>query len=165
MPKSVRKKSSESTKKKSVNRVVILGGFGFFILIYIFLRFYTPPSTLQWEERAEGSPSLREFCKEVEQIYPPTSRKWPFPALSPDGKYYIDVTEAKLGHSKVLKLYRADTNQELGRYYSERSNILIYCWLQDSTGVYLADYDPGSGSFDIGGAPTKISPVKKLLVP
>ena len=50
--------------------------------------------------------------------------------------------------------------------FSDYSDFVIYCWAEDSSGIYVADYEPGSGSiFVIGGKSSKTSPVKKLLVP
>ena len=165
MPKSAKKTTSGLNKKKQVKRVIVLGGFGLFILTYILFLNYTPRSTLQWEERAKGSPSLREYCQDSEQIYPPTSWKSQLPVFSPDGKYYIDVADFKLGRKKILKVFKADTQKEVGRYYSSYPSLKIYCWAEDSSGIYVADYERAGTGFGIFQRSSKIGPLKKLLVP
>ncbi|OGY16157.1 MAG: hypothetical protein A2785_01040 [Candidatus Chisholmbacteria bacterium RIFCSPHIGHO2_01_FULL_49_18] len=165
MPKSREKITSKSRKTRSRKKLVIFGGFGFFIIIYIVLQFYTPRSTLQWEEKQGKNPPLRELCQEPEQIFPPTSRQWPFPAFSPDGKYYIDVADFKLGKKKILGVFKTDTQKEVGRYYSAYSSLFIFCWAKDSSGIYVADRDPGGTGFGIFSPPGKIGPTRKVIVP
>ena len=62
-------------------------------------------------------------------------------------------------------MYRTDTQKEIGRYYSVYSSLIVLCWANDSSGVYVMDYEPSTGFMDIGGSPSKTGPVKKLLVP
>ncbi len=86
-----------------------------------------------------------------------------FPAFSPDRKYYIDLSNVYYRDAEEVRLYEANTGHFLGSYsYLE---LYIYCWAQDSSGVYLTDSAPG-GSFDIDpDLPLGIGVDKKVLVP
>ena len=106
---------------------------------------------------------MEEICGEPHQLYPPTTLEWPLPAFSPDGKYYVDITDSRFRRAKILKLYRVDTNQPLGTY--SYFKIRIFCWAPDSSGVYVEDYVPGSGTDFLFSTPGRTGPVKKLLVP
>ena len=113
---------------------------------------------------------LDKLC-DGRQLYPPypTSPKgpwiWPFPAFSPDGKYYVDISRNnKSMNRKWIKMYKADTKKEIGRYFSKYKSLIISCWAKDSSGIYIKDYEPSVGIIDIGWS-SKTGPVKKLLVP
>jgi len=160
-----KKQTSPETKRKNRKRKIILGGFGYLILVLILLRFSTPPASLQLEIRKAEDPPLREVCQDDKQIYPPTSWKSQLPAFAPDGKYYIDVADFKLGKKKILGVFKTDTQKEVGRYYSAYSSLFIFCWAKDSSGIYVADRDPGGTGFGIFSPPGKIGPTRKVIVP
>ena len=160
----MKKPSTKSNRKKKLS-IVLMGGISVFVVLYSYWLNYIPQSTLQWEEKTDESPSLKELCYEPRQLYPPTSLKSSLPATSPDGKYYIDITDAKLGRKKILKLFKAENHQEIGMYYSSYSSLFIYCWDMDSSGVFISDHEPGGTGFGIFQRSSKIGPLKKLLVP
>ena len=103
-----------------------------------------------------------EICENEYALYPGPDQ--PFPLFAPDGHYYIDIDDSRFRRAEVLKLYQADTNQLVGTYSYFR--LAIYCWAPDSSGIYVADYIPGSSGvlsfYDTAG---RTGPVKKLLVP
>jgi len=103
-----------------------------------------------------------EICENEYALYPGPDQ--PFPLFSPDGRYYADIDDSRFRRAEVLKLYLADTNQIAGMYSYFR--LAIYCWAPDSSGIYVADYVPGSsGFFSFYDTPGRTGPVKKLLVP
>ena len=103
-----------------------------------------------------------EICENEYALYPGPGQ--PFPFFSPDGHYYIDIDDSRFRKAEVLKLYRADTNELLGTYSYFR--LAIYCWTDDSSGIYVSDYVPGSsGFFSFFDKAGRTGPVKKLLVP
>ncbi len=127
---------------------------------------YLLRSSIQWVVVPDIGVAREELCNNQRQIYPRSLHSWALPTFSPDGMYYADITSDKLGYKKALMLFKADNNQEIGKYYSRYSSLFIYCWAEDSSGIYISDYEPGSGSiFVIGGKSSKTGPVKKLLVP
>jgi len=164
--------TSHSMSRKNItslirrNRWKILSlGFILTALVLVMWWSNTPRSTLKWANLSELGVSLKEVCAETRQIYPQTSLDWPFPVYSPDKNYYIDIENGQRMRTKWIKIFRSDVNQEIGTYYSSFSSLLVHCWDKDSSGIYISDYEPGSGGFDIGGKSSKTSPVKKLLVP
>ena len=167
LPKTTEESSSNPKKNRTWTKKIFLGltlliiGIGIFI---VFLN-YTSRSSLQWVIVPNIQIHVKELCNDQRQLYPRSLNTWAFPAFSPDKQYYVDIADAKLGRTKVLKLFSADTRKEIGRYYGIYSSLFIHCWAEDSSGIYIADYEPGIGGFDIGGTPSKTGPVKKLLVP
>jgi len=165
MPKAKKITSSDSIKKKSSKKVIIIGGFSLFIFIFIFLLSYIPSSTLDSQIVTDIKKPTEELCKGEHQLHPPTSWKWPFPASSPDGEYYIDISDAKLGKITKLTLFDSNTQREVGKYFSSYPSLKVYCWAEDSSGIYVADYKPVYGYGGIFTPSPKTGPVKKLLVP
>lgn len=150
-------------KKKKVflgSVILLLLGIGALVFFWGFIS----SSSLKWITRPELKGQMREICGEPHQLYPPTSLDWPFPAFSPDGRYYVGVGDARLRRAKELKIFWADTSQLIGKY--SYFSLIVYCWAEDSTGIYVSDRDPGDSSlfipFSRGG---RIGPVKKLFVP
>ena len=132
--------------------------------VLIFFWGLIPISTFSAVNMPELRGKMREICTEPDQLWPPTSLDWLFPAFSPDGRYYVEVSDARLRSAKVLRMFQAD-NGELVGSYSHRS-LIIYCWAEDSSGIYVSNRNPGEQSmlipFSIGGG---VGPVKKLIAP
>lgn len=148
-------------KKEIAKTLLILGA-----IVFLFLYFwgYVSASSLRWVNMPELRYQMRNVCGEPHQLFPGSILEWPFPAFSPDGRYYVDIGDARLRRAQVLKLYQTDTKQLLGTY--SYFKIRIFCWAPDSSGIYAEDYIPGSSTLFIpfsGGGHT--GPVKKLLVP
>jgi len=126
---------------------------------------YIPVSSL----RSVTMPELRYQMKEIcggSQLYPPTVENWRDQSsqfFSPNGQYYADITDSRFRRAEVVKLYRADTDKLLGTH--SYFKVRIYCWAPDSSGIYVADYVPGSGTDFLLSTPGRTGPVKKLLVP
>jgi len=98
------------------------------------------------------------------QVCPHLSFDMPFPYYSPDGRYYVTITQSHYRNAELLRLYTAGSNRFLGSYsYLE---IAVDCWAEDSSGIYIQDYVQPSG-FDIGLdiGPVGGGDVKKALVP
>lgn len=146
--------------------MIILLGLGVVVFGLLYFWGYIPVSSLRSITMPELEGQMREICGEP-QLYPPTVenwRNWSLPFFSPDGQYYMNIKEVRFRQAEVLKLFRADTNQLLGTH--SYSNIRIYCWAPDSSGIYVADYIPGESSiFILFSSPGRTGPVKKLLVP
>ena len=163
------KNSANFIGKKSVMIVVItiISAIVVLLSISVIIRFriFFPTSTLIWENQNEKAPTVvEEICKARYAVYPVPDQL--FPLFSPNKQYSIDLENAYFGQSKAIKLFNINTNTYTGTYFSDYSDFVIYCWAEDSSGIYVADYEPGSGSiFVIGGKSSKTSPVKKLLVP
>ncbi|OGG08150.1 hypothetical protein A3D05_05430 [Candidatus Gottesmanbacteria bacterium RIFCSPHIGHO2_02_FULL_40_24] len=136
--------------------LVIFGGF-------LFKR-NIQKSTLQWVLIPGVDRPLDLFCN-GQQLYPPNSWDWPFPAFSPDRRFYVNVSNGNKTKSKWIKMFKANTKKEIGRYYSEYSSLIVLCWAKDNSGIYLLDYDPGFRAMIDIGLPSKYGEVKKLLVP
>jgi hypothetical protein len=145
----------------------------FFILLFllgvgtfVFLLKFSPSSSVEWVLVPDVWSAKEELCDGQRQLYPRSLHTWTLPAFSPDRKYYVNIAKSRFGLVKAVVLLRADGGQEVGRYFSDYSEFFIHCWAKDSSGVYISDYKPGTGSlfvpFSTGG---KIGPVKKLLVP
>ena len=160
--------NKDNDKKYSFLLVVI---FIFnIILLGLATKLFLERSTLKWVIIPGVLRAYIELC-DGRQLYPPypTSSKgpwiWPFPAFSPDGKYYVDISRNnKSMNRKWIKMYKADTKKEIGRYFSKYKSLIISCWAKDSSGIYIKDYEPSVGIIDIGWS-SKTGPVKKLLVP
>jgi len=111
--------------------------------------------------------AYEELCTVDTELYPPTARDL-FPAYSPDGRHYVEVQRLWPWERsrRVIEMYAADSGSRVGRYVSSERSLWVFCWAEDSTGIFVADYIPGSGSIVIGlGSPSTIRPVHKLLVP
>jgi len=124
-------------------------------------------TTLRGEEIGRLPDARDELCNGNPQLSPPTSRD-PFPAFSPNGRYYVEVQRLWPWESnwRLIEMYEADSGHEVGRYVSSEKSLIVYCWAEDSTGIFVADFIPGSGSLFIGfGTRHIIRPVHKLLVP
>lgn len=124
---------------------------------------HIPVSSLHSVTMPELRDQMKEICGEPHQLLPVTTLEWPFPAFSPDRRYYVDIDDARFRRAEVLKLYGAATNQLVGTYSYFR--LKVYCWAPDSSGIYVADYVPGSGTDFLFSTPGRTGPVKKLLVP
>ena len=122
---------------------------------------YIPLSSLRQEATGVHKSKILEVCASKYAQYPGPDR--PFPMFSPNGRYYVDVANAKFRRAEVLRLYQTDTSGLLGTYSHFR--LAIYCWAPDSSGIYVADYVPGSGTDFLFSTPGRTGPVKKLLVP
>lgn len=122
---------------------------------------YVPVSILPVETHPELNVSKYDtLCRELP--FP-----LPYPYSSLDGKYYVDKIRSRYRNAEVLRLFEAKTNRFLGSYsYHE---VLVYCWANDSSGIYLADYvDTGGAGLFIGIpqlGPGGGGDVKKVLVP
>lgn len=131
---------------------------------YHFYSGYVPVSSLKTITMPELKGQMKEICGEPHQLLPITSFNWPFPLFSPDGQYYVDITDSRFRRAEKIKLFRTDNGQPLGSY--SYFKLTVYCWAEDSSGIYIANYDPGDSSlfipFSRGG---KTSPIKKLLIP
>ena len=134
-------------------------------VIVLFIRNYTPPSSIKWVIVPNVMVASEELCNSKNRLYPSTLHNWALPASSPDGKYYVDIADSRLTGMKIIKLFRKDDKKEVGRYFSEYSDLKIYCWTEDSSGIYVADYEPSRGFGGIFTPSPKTGPVKKLLVP
>ena len=171
MPKSSKTRSSESKKKLARSRkniLVVLAILVTFVGVLYAWNSYTPQSTLQIEVEPELSGRTKDLCGGQYQVYPPTVYNWrekPFPLYSSDQRYYAEVVDSKFRRRKGVILYDADTNLELGRYLSSYPSLKVYCWAEDSSGIYVADYKPVYGYGGIFTPSPKTGPVKKLLVP
>jgi len=150
-------------KSKAVIFFLIIG-FGL-LTFYISWLNYIPSSTLDSQIVTDIKKPTEELCKGEHQLHPPTSWKWPFPASSPDGEYYIDISDAKLGKITTLTLFDSNTQREVGKYFSSYPSLKVYCWAEDSSGIYVADYKPVYGYGGIFTPSPKTGPVKKLLIP
>jgi len=107
-----------------------------------------------------------QLCNGDPQLYPLTIHD-PFPAYSADGRFYVDVQRLWPWERsrRVIEMYAADNGRRVGRYVSSERSLFVFCWAEDSTGIYVADYIPGSGSIFIGlSTPSTIRPIHKLLV-
>jgi len=106
------------------------------------------------------------LCHGDSSIYPSTERH-PFPAYSPDGRHYVEIHRLWPWekYRRLIEMYEANRGDQVGRYVSSEKSILVLCWAKDSTGIFVADHSPGSGSIFIGlsTAPT-YGPVIKLFV-
>lgn len=121
-----------------------------------------PVSSLPVEELPELDGQMAKICN-PQQLSPPLSLDFPFPVLSPNSQFYADLAYLE-GSRKVaeLRLYDAENDQLLGSYsYKE---LYVYCWADDSSGVYVADSIPGTPDFPIPGKPSWKGVVKKVLV-
>ena len=154
--------NKDNDKKYSFLLVVI---FIFnIILLGLATKLFLERSTLKWVIIPETEKTFEDLC-DGRQLYPPDTWKWPFPAFSPDGKYYVDISRNnKSMNRKWIKMYKADTKKEIGRYFSKYKSLIISCWAKDSSGIYIKDYEPSVGIIDIGWS-SKFGPLKKLLVP
>ena len=66
---------------------------------------------------------------------------------------------------KVIEMYEAESGDQVGRYVSSERSLFVYCWAEDSTGVFARDHTLGTGSiFIIFNRPSTDRPVIKLLV-
>lgn len=163
--------------KKNQNKETSKGGLGrasklFLGLLVIFvgagslLLFwgYIPVSTIRYIVIPELKGQMRLICAGENQLLPITSLEWPFPAYSPNNRFYADIEDSRLRRAEIIKLFRTDTHQLVGSYSYYK--LIVHCWDKDNSGVYISDYDPGDSSlfipFSRGG---RIGPVKKLLVP
>jgi len=108
-----------------------------------------------------------DLCIGDSQIFPSAARD-PFPAYSPDGQYYVEVRRLWPWErrTRLIEMYEADSGDQVGRYVSSERSLLVFCWDEDSTGIFVADHSPGTGSlFIMFHRPVIIRPVVKLLVP
>ena len=132
------------------------------VVAYRFYSGYIPVSSFKGEIQEKTETEILEICGKQYTTYP--GFEWPFPFYSPNGEYYVNIVNSGFRNAEVLKLYRTDKKQPMGNY--SYFKLTIYCWAKDSSGIYIADYDPGDSSlfipFNRGG---KTSPIKKLLVP
>lgn len=118
---------------------------------------YVPLSTLPVEVYPKNY-SVDQSCPEM--LLPP-----PLPYRSPNDEYYIDLLESRYRDAWVVTLIKSSNSQVIGTY-SYRS-VVVYCWAQDNSGIYLADYVSGS-IFNIGpNFPLSPGVIKKqkILVP
>ena len=122
---------------------------------------YIPVSSVRSENTQFTELEVLEKCKREHTLYPGPGKL--FPLLSPNNQYYIDLVHASLRRAEVLKLYRAETNKLIGTH--SYFKLAIYCWAEDSSGIYVADYVPGSGTDFLFSTSGRTGPVKKLLVP
>lgn len=143
-----------------------------------FLWGYVPVSTLPVREEPEVD--LQKVCvlsdekyavypNEIKyyllQIWPPSVHGQPIPAYSPDGRYYVEVTEHSRGDEIVrqeLRLFEAGSNRLLGSYSYFR--LRVPCWAKDSSGVYLEHYIP-SARFVVDITPELAGERMKVLIP
>lgn len=135
------------------------------VVIYFAVRFfggYMPVSTLHVKELPTFA-SLLEVCGNATDKWPLSlqnpNRK--FPAYSPDRKWYITVGSVTYRAAEEVRLYDAESNRIVGSYSFYR--LSLACWAEDSRGVYLEDWIPGS-LFDFP-VPTWYSNPKEILVP
>lgn len=140
-----------------------------FITVFLGTWYYHTRTTLKADQvgRFRVVEAYEELCKGKSQLYPPTSTE-ALPAYSPDGRYYVEVHRLWPWERsrRAIKMYEAESGDQVGRYVSSERSIFLFCWAQDSTGVFAADYVPPSGSIFIGlGSPGRMGPVLKLLVP
>jgi len=130
---------------------------------------YRTRSTLNKEEVGRLHDLRDELCNGISRLYPlypPTSRD-PFPAYSPDGRYYVEVHRLWPWERsrRVIEMYEAESGDQVGRYVSSERSLFVYCWAEDSTGVFARDHTLGTGSiFIIFNRPSTDRPVTKLLV-
>ena len=160
------------TIKRKSNKykfLLILGAISIVIIWGLVIKQYLQRSTLKWEIIPRMDNLLDKLC-DGRQLYPPypTSPKgpwiWPFPAYSPDGQFYVNVSNGNKMTTKWIKMYSTNAKKEIGKYYSKYKSLFVMCWTKDSSGIYVRDHEPSVGFIDIGWA-SKTGPVKKLLVP
>ncbi|MDX1616108.1 MAG: hypothetical protein R3300_17485 [Candidatus Promineifilaceae bacterium] len=128
---------------------------------------YRTRSTLKAEEVGRFLDVRDGLCENDSSIYPSTERH-PFPVYSPDGKYYVEIQRLWTWERRrrLIEMFEAKSGDQVGRYVSSKKSILVLCWAEDSTGIFVADHSPGSGSILIGLSTAPIfGPVIKLLVP
>jgi len=139
--------------------ILVVGGV---ILMFMYYLGYIPVSSLKQEIQERTQVEILEICNSRHVRYP--GPDWPFPFVSSDGRYYADFRKSQFRRAEVLEIYQSNTRQRIGTYSYFRLN--IYCWAPDSSGIYVADYVPGSsGFFSFYDTPGRTGPVKKLLVP
>jgi len=148
-------------------RVVIPTLLIFTVVALVVLWRYRTLSTLEVIEVGSLRSPTEEVCKAQSQLWP--SAQYPFRAWSPNGEFYVEVSKVWFWDPdpRVLELYSASTGRHTGSYVSSDRSILVFCWAEDSSGIYVSDYSPSSGSIFIipPGRPSRVGPVKKLLIP
>jgi hypothetical protein len=157
--------------KKKINWLwVAIGVVASCALLFYLARFfsgYVPLSTLPVEKKLEIEGGIMSVCN-GRSLLPPSLEgpDWPFPATSPNGQYYADVGKSSYRNATELRLYEVESNRLLGSYSFKM--LYIYCWAEDSSGVYLQDWDRRGGgllfSFPALDRAPYYSPVKKVMV-
>lgn len=152
------------TRKKLLILTLTFSIAGLLAFLYLHTR-----TTLSAEEigRLGVNEAYDELCADELELNSLSGHD-PFPAYSPDGRYYVEVHRLwpwEPGR-RVIEMYAADSGASVGRYGSSEKTLLVLCWAQDSSGIFVADYTPASGSIFIGlGSPGRMGPVLKLFVP
>ena len=129
---------------------------------------YQHRSTLPTQDMGDVRNPEEVLCKGENRLWPPPSLDTSFPAYSPDGHHYAVLKElwpweARL---RVLEIMKSNTDLHVGRYVSSQRALRVYCWAEDSSGIFVADSDPGNPSiFILFNEPSGRGPIKKLLVP
>lgn len=124
-------------------------------------------TTLEVEQVGRLLDVRNELCNGISQLYPPTLSDR-FPVYSPDGRYYVEVRKLWPWEprKRIIEMYEADSGNKVGRYVSSERWLFVFCWAEDSTGIFVNDHSPGSGSlFIILQRPPTDHPVVKLQVP
>ncbi|MDX1616110.1 MAG: hypothetical protein R3300_17495 [Candidatus Promineifilaceae bacterium] len=115
------------------------------VIVVIAVAFFAgriPLSTLPVQEVPELETRMKgDVCGDPGQLFPVTTVEWPFPVQSPDGRYYFDLVDVDYRNAKELRIFESGTERLMGTY-SYRS-MIVYCWAEDSSGIYLADHIPG----------------------
>lgn len=108
--------------------------------------------------------NLREVCGNSMPLWPPVfeNPNPKFPAYSPDEKWYVNLVTVNYPELEQLQLYKTESNQPLGSY--SFYNVDIFCWANDSSGIYIEDSLPGSFFDFLGGSPWN-SHLKEVLIP
>ncbi len=140
--------------------LITLAGIGVLLLYWG----YIPISSLDWEATEVTWGEVKEICDSWPANYP-SGMGSPSSLDSPNGKYYLEFGEARFRKAIELRLYQVGNNRLIGTY--SYRDLYVYCWAIDSSGIYVSDYEPGSGGgiFTIWGDSGKIGPVKKIFVP
>lgn len=146
-------------KKRFITGIIIVL---LLVITLIFYWGYIPTSTLKSEVQQKTESEILDICGNRYTQYP--GLDWPFPLFSPDSKYYLDLNDTKFRQAKNLQLYNSNSNKLIGTY--SYHDIAVYCWVPDSSGVYIANYDRGDSSlFLIFSRPGRTGSVKKILIP
>ena len=161
-------RSSELKEMISVGCVISFAVLGLTISSLVAVSIYRSRSTLASRLVGDVSNPQKALCRGQDRLWPPTSLEDAFPAYSPNGEYYAVVKELWPWESRhrLLEIRGAKMNLLIGRYVSSRRALRVYCWAQDSSGIFVADLDPGSSSvFLLFNKPSERGPIKILLVP
>lgn len=135
-------------------------------LVYAVLFFggFLSVSTLPVVERVPAFVCASE--PNTSPLWPPTvdNPKPEFPVYSPDGEWYITLHHMAYRKAEELRFYASESDWLLGSYSFH--NLYIYCWAEDSSGIYLADEMMEFWRFTLDlGNYIWHGPPKKILVP